>query len=732
MSQTIITLAFEQWKAQQAVSGAPVLLDGFVLANVPGLDPAAPINRSEGLPPAAQIVHRQDVSQAGVINENAVAYSVTLGADVGDFAFNWIGLINKATNTVAMIVHAPVQQKVKNAAGQQGNVLTRSFVMEYNGAQAETQITTPAETWQIDFTARLGGVDERQRVENVDIYGAAAFFDNGYLVTKSGSSYSIAPGVGYVAGLRTQLAASQPLTVTTKPVKVWLDVCFKGTLTSVWGVETAIKVAVTLADYVADGRQHYVFAVASIDAAGTVTDLRPKGSLADQSGASAYARKDRNLSDLDNIPKAREALKLKGAALLDVGAAAGMVAAGDDSRIVNAVPNKRKINGHPLTDDFDITASDVKALAVTSVRALPNPSAGNVGNANDLPTNSVSFVYSTAPNSPELTGTLLDFAGGANDYNIQLAASYSGGSKFKFRTKNGDPSSKVWNPWYEFYHTGNKPTASDVNAIPDGLSGSGTNAPAWNAKSGLYLLQMDGSSQMVVHLCSGVGSTRALQIKADYRNRSISYRSSRDGFGFESDWSDFYTTTNKPSAADVGALSTGGGAMTGAITGVYKESSSWADQYSTKAPFYDDYTSTAGSAYRPVIKQRATTTGNSWAFSMGTLVSGGALSWHLHIRGSSGLDINHRWATDGNYYAPNQVIPANYANLDARYLVKSSAVQGVRLSGRTYIGGRGGTLRAPAGCVFTAIGDFGADDGYGEYSALQVNINGTWATVSGP
>ncbi|WP_336795702.1 phage tail protein [Erwinia aphidicola] len=465
MSQTIITLAFEQWKARQAVSGAPVLLDGFVLANVPGLNPAAPVNRSEGLPPAAQIVHRQDVSQAGVINENAVAYSVTLGADVGDFAFNWIGLINKATNTVAMIVHAPVQQKVKNAAGQQGNVLTRSFVMEYSGAQAETQITTPAETWQIDFTARLGGVDERQRVENVDIYGAAAFFDNGYLVTKSGSSYSIAPGVGYVAGLRTQLGASQPLTVTTKPVKVWLDVCFKGTLTSVWAVETAIKVAASLADYVADGRQHYVFAVASIDAAGTVTDLRPKGSLADQGGASAYARKDRNLSDLDSIPKAREALKLKGAALLDVGAAAGMVAAGDDSRIVNAVPNTRKINGHQLTSDFDLSAEDVKALAVTTLRAGSNPSAGYVADADDLPANAISFVYSNVPNAPDFTGSVLDFSGIGNGYNTQIAAAYaSAGARIGFRTRNGDK--KTWNPWYEFYHNGNKPSPSDVGALP--------------------------------------------------------------------------------------------------------------------------------------------------------------------------------------------------------------------------------------------------------------------------
>ena len=227
MSQTAITLAFEQWKASQSVTGDPVLLDEFVFASVPGLDATKPIDRNETLPPDAQIVHRQAVSRKGVVNENAVVHSVVLGADVGDFSFNWIGLINKASNTLAMIVHAPLQQKLKTKDGQQGNVLTRSFLMEFNGAQTETGISTPAETWQIDFTARMAGMDERQRLENIDIYGAAAFFGDGYLVGKNGSQYFVTPGVGYVRGLRTQLLASQNIVVTNKPVKVWLDVTEK-------------------------------------------------------------------------------------------------------------------------------------------------------------------------------------------------------------------------------------------------------------------------------------------------------------------------------------------------------------------------------------------------------------------------------------------------------------------------------------------------------------------------
>ncbi|EAP0275426.1 phage tail protein [Salmonella enterica] len=290
MSQTTITLAFEQWKAQQGATGEPVLLDEFVFANVPGLDPDQPVDRNETLPPAEQIVHRQAVSRKGVVNDNAVVHSVVLGADVGDFSFNWIGLLNKASGTLAMIVHAPLQQKLKTAEGQQGNVLTRSFLMEYNGAQAETGINTPAETWQIDFTARMVGMDERQRLENIDIFGAAAFFGDGYLVGKSGNQFYVTKGTGYVAGLRTMLAENRNITVTTRPVKVWLDVCWTGTLTSVWGVQSRITVADNLADYVQNGVQHYVFAVAGIDENGNITDLRPKGTLNEQQASDALRK----------------------------------------------------------------------------------------------------------------------------------------------------------------------------------------------------------------------------------------------------------------------------------------------------------------------------------------------------------------------------------------------------------------------------------------------------------
>ncbi|HDO8288591.1 TPA: tail fiber protein, partial [Salmonella enterica subsp. enterica serovar Concord] len=127
----------------------------------------------------------------------------------------------------------------------------------------------------------------------------AAFFSDGYLVGKSGNQFYVTKGTGYVAGLRTTLAENLNITVTTRPVKVWLDVCWTGTLTSVWGVQSRITVADNLADYVQNGVQHYVFAVAGIDENGNITDLRPKGTLNEQQASDALRKHEQSRNHPD-------------------------------------------------------------------------------------------------------------------------------------------------------------------------------------------------------------------------------------------------------------------------------------------------------------------------------------------------------------------------------------------------------------------------------------------------
>ncbi|EBE8127156.1 phage tail protein [Salmonella enterica] len=470
MSQTTITLAFEQWKAQQGTTGEPVLLDEFVFANVPALDPDQPVDRNETLPPAEQIVHRQAVSRKGVVNDNAVVHSVVLGADVGDFSFNWIGLLNKASGTLAMIVHAPLQQKLKTAEGQQGNVLTRSFLMEYNGAQAETGINTPAETWQIDFTARMAGMDERQRLENIDIFGAAAFFGDGYLVGKSGNQFYVTKGTGYVAGLRTTLAENLNITVTTRPVKVWLDVCWTGTLTSVWGVQSRITVADNLADYVQNGVQHYVFAVAGIDENGNITDLRPKGTLNEQQASDALRKHEQSRNHPDATTREKGFVQLSS----DTNSESEMLAATPKAvkaAMDNAngrVPSDRKVNGHPLSGDITLWASDVKAISADAIGQITDN--GTMASANTpgwwrvAVSNSDTVAdFPAYPDGSKLYSYGYMFVEKIGEVWFQHYYAHMGANA---KRQDWGTVPNTSRPWVIDYNTANKPSAGDVGALP--------------------------------------------------------------------------------------------------------------------------------------------------------------------------------------------------------------------------------------------------------------------------
>lgn len=787
MSQTAITLAFEQWKASQAVTGEAVLLDEFVFANVPGLDATKPVDRKETLPPAAQIVHRQAVSRKGVVNENAVVHSVVLGAEVGDFSFNWIGLINKASNTLAMIVHAPLQQKLKTKDGQQGNVLTRSFLMEYNGAQAETGINTPAETWQIDFTARMAGMDERQRLENIDLYGAAAFLGNGYLVAKNGSQYFVTAGAGYVRGLRAQLAANQNITVATTPVKVWVDVAWTGTLTSAWGVASKITVAATLADYVQNGVQHYVFAVASIDASGNITDLRPKGSLNDQSASDALKKHEQSRNHPDATTAAKGFTQLSSA--LDsvsesLAATPKAVKAANDNAN-GRVPSGRKINGRALSTDINITSQDIF-----------NGQTVGIGDAADLNTYTTPGLYYQPANAQAQTG---------KNYPEAVAGSLEvykhAGITQVYRVYNNSRSyirtmySGAWSGWAKQYDTLNKPSPADINAVNK----------------------------------SGDTMTGTLKVNAEVQAASANgFRIAYGDYGtfWRNDGSNLYLMlTNKGDAygaynalrplrvsLETGALQSETPLTVGntiyaskEITAGYSGIFGWANQYSTKAPFFNSYSTTGASEYHPVIKQQATITGkNSWAFSMGSLVADNVLSWHLHMKGSANGDVNYKWDVNGNFSAPGQITPGNYSNFDGRYYtktqsdagympktgaytkaesdgrfqpkgsytpagqaytkaesdgrfqpkgsytpagqaytkaesdgrypLKTATVIGVRVSARGSIGSTGGAsdVDSPVGSFITGRTGSNGDVRYSVWytRALQINVNGTWKTIT--
>lgn len=270
-----ITVAGENQIATKQGAELALNMADFVLANIAGLG-AEPVDRVEAMPDSGDIVATLPITKSGYVNTNQVVYSLVLDSSVGDFDFNWIGLVDDEGVLIA-VTYVPTISKIANDGGVQGNNLTRNFLLAYTGIQATTAIDVPAQTWQIDFNARLWGIDERERLSNLDIYGHEGFFDTAYQVVQQGSTttYDILPGIAYVGGIRIESLATQTVDVTTPPAAVWLDVSLEGDISDVSAVVAIIADGANHTDYVdGNGFNHYVTKIADIAANGDATDAR--------------------------------------------------------------------------------------------------------------------------------------------------------------------------------------------------------------------------------------------------------------------------------------------------------------------------------------------------------------------------------------------------------------------------------------------------------------------------
>lgn len=320
MSQSVITNAFSPWLAARLADSKPARPDRMVFAWIEGQDENAEINPDEQLPAKSLITHTADIVHFGTLNERAFVCSVVLDTTVGNWRYNWIGLVDSESDTLLMIVHTAEQQKIKTAAGIQGNTLSRNLMMEFSGAAAASQITVTAETWQIDYSARLRSMDEAGRLALVDYYGQAAFRDDGFLVTVQDNVAVVEPGLGYVSGLRVELSESRSFAVANGS-GVWVDAVWSGTVTGAWVHSFKVVAAVNLSDYIdSAGFQHYVTRIASVTASG-VKDLRTPFPLqkleqtideldvySKTEADERFLQAENNLSDVTDAGKARKSL----------------------------------------------------------------------------------------------------------------------------------------------------------------------------------------------------------------------------------------------------------------------------------------------------------------------------------------------------------------------------------------------------------------------------------------
>ncbi|MER2495349.1 phage tail protein [Vibrio neptunius] len=280
MSQTAIPLEFEKYLQNKVSLQQPTELNEIIFAMIPDLDLSQPIDRTASLPPLEQWVFQQDVDQIGKSGSNSVVYSVVISGSTAPFTFNAMYLRDKnVPNSCGMVVYKATETK------ETGMALTKSLLMQFDGAAAAANVKIDAATWQIDYQARLKGIDEDHRLSCLDIYGHTAFFD-GFDVTRheiDQTKYLIEPGIAYIGGLRVHNSDVKVITVNTKPTPLWIDVYRDGTaLSQHKNTFQIIATADNLVDYIdGDNRHHYVTKLARIEADGSIVDLRVKGGLAE-------------------------------------------------------------------------------------------------------------------------------------------------------------------------------------------------------------------------------------------------------------------------------------------------------------------------------------------------------------------------------------------------------------------------------------------------------------------
>ena len=277
----IMTAAGEALKARLQAEGKPLVIDTFVFAHIPNLDPTEQLTPGITVP-TDQVVYTYPIPDEyrAYVNPNQVVYSALLGSDVGDWSFNWQGLVCSEYDTLIAAATFPTLEKRKysGATGAAGNNLTRNFLLEFSGAKELTGITISADVWQLDFTIRLLGMDERERLSNFDLYGAGWFSGDGWKLARQGGQYACAPGFGYVGGIRAGLAEPMPVVATFTPADVWLDVCLKPqgsdrvATAAPMVVEPDTEVPFSAADET--GLMHYRALIAHVDAGGGITDKR--------------------------------------------------------------------------------------------------------------------------------------------------------------------------------------------------------------------------------------------------------------------------------------------------------------------------------------------------------------------------------------------------------------------------------------------------------------------------
>ncbi|EED1095905.1 phage tail protein, partial [Escherichia coli] len=163
------------------------------------------------------------------------------------------------------------------------------------------------------------------------------------------------------------------------------------------------------------------------------------------------------------------------------------------------------------------------------------------------------IITDTGCGTIHLAGCVIEVMGnkGAMTIRVTTPSTSSGGGTTNAQFTYINHGADYAPGWRRDYSTKNQQPAFALGQT--GSTVGNDKAVGWNSISGVYNATIGGASTLILHFNMNAGSCPAVQFRVNYRNGGIFYRSARDGYGFEADWSEFYTTTRKPSAGDVGA-----------------------------------------------------------------------------------------------------------------------------------------------------------------------------------
>ncbi|EOE6854677.1 phage tail protein [Cronobacter sakazakii] len=397
------------------------------------------------------------------------------------------------------------------------------------------------------------------------------------------------------------------------------------------------------------------------------------------------------------------------------------------------VPTGRKINGYALTSDFDITAQDIF-----------NRQTVGIGNAADLNAYTTPGLYYQPANAQAATGKNYPEANAGS-----LEVYKHAGITQIYRVYNNSRSyirtlySGTWSAWTKQYDAANKPTAGDVGALAvTGGTVTGNIAVTGSVRTGNARTMEISSSNTsalngLINLWGANGRPTVMEFKDSSGYHFYSQRNDDGSVSFDfngiANFQRGVTSTGEVISKSANAFRMAYGSY-GAI---------WRNDGASIYLLLTDSGNPLGgfNNLRPFTVSLAT---GDVTMNKLTLANYASFDGRYYTKTQSDAGYMPKTSaytkaeSDGRFQPKGSYTPAGQAytkaESDGRYPLKTATVSDVRMGSPGTIVLKGNSWNyVPAGCAFTGWyveGSAPVDDTI-QYKPVQININGSWRTISG-